>query len=405
MKVTTINLATLVGCVALTAAVAVLAPGRADPASQAPLHPLSALPAGAAFAVTLDLPQLRQGELGATLAGAGREVPGLGRLNDVCGFDPTSQIERLAIALPRSAEGADGRSPDFGLAATGSFDPARVVECARTVIARRGGAPVVSRIGTFVSVRDRTGKSSGEIAVREAGLVLVGGGTYLRNMIDAADGRIPSLRQDELHRLLRRSVGTDGAVIATWAPPAGWLERWLGLEESAHTPWSQVRAAGLKLDLSAGLSAQVVIGCDTPEAGRRIAQALKSLRSDVVAPASGFSPLTAMLERTRIESARRVVRVQVSMTQDELALLLDVARTMLGWGTPLSSTAPAPSAPQPDEIVRPQPRTQPPRQRHARRRVNAAAGTGARPLRPEPPPAAEAAPSLPPADADSPPDE
>ena len=404
MKVTTINLATLVGCVALTAAVAVLAPGRADPASQAPLHPLSALPAGAAFAVTLDLPQLRQGELGATLAGAGREVPGLGRLNDVCGFDPTSQIERLAIALPRSAEGADGRSPDFGLAATGSFDPARVVECARTVIARRGGAPVVSRIGTFVSVRDRTGKSSGEIAVREAGLVLVGGGTYLRNMIDAADGRIPSLRQDELHRLLRRSVGTDGAVVATWAPPAGWLERWLGLEESAHTPWSQVRAAGLKLDLSAGLSARLVVGCATPQACRQIAQALESLLSDIAAPASGSAPLSAMVKRTRIESAQREVRVQVSSTPDELALLLDATRALLGWSTAPPSPTPVLSTPRPDEVVRPPP---PPRsdRNPARRSLNAAAETelGRRP--PKPSPAAEAASAHPPGDAESPPGE
>jgi hypothetical protein len=376
VKVATINVATLIGCVVLTAAVAVLAPGhQADPESRAPLHPLSALPAGAAFAVTLDLPQLRQGELGAALAGAGREVPGLGRLEDVCGFDPTSQIERLAIALPHSGAGANGRIPDFGLAATGSFDPARVVECARTVIARRGGAPVVSRIGTFVSVRDRTGKSTGEIAVREAGLVLVGGGTYLRNMIDAADGHIPSLRQDELHRLLRRSVGTDGAVVATWAPPAGWLERWLGLEESAHTPWSQVRAAGLKLDLSAGLSARLVVGCAMPQACRQIAQALESVLSDVAAPSSGSAPLSAMVKRTRIQSAQREVRVQISSTPDELALLLDAARAMLGWTTAPPSPAPVLSTPRPDEIVSPPP---PPRSDRdtERRSLNAAAETG-----------------------------
>jgi len=353
VKASTINLATLVGCVVLAAAVAVWAPGHPDPASHAPLSPLSALPAGAAFVVTLDLSQLRRGELGAALADAGREVPGLGRLEDVCGFDPTSQIERLALALPHSTESADGSSSDFGLAATGRFDSGRMAECARAVIARRGGAPIVSQVGTFVSVRDRTGKSTGEIAVREPGLVLVGGGAYLRNMVDAADGRIPSLLGDELHRALRRGVGTDGAVVATWVPPAGWLERWLRLDESANTPWTHVRAAGLKLDLSAGLGARMVVGCATPEACRQIADALENLRNDVAAPESGATPLTAMVQRTRIESAPREVRLQVSLTPGELALLLDAARTLLGWSTvpaPIVATA---SAPRPDEIVRP----------------------------------------------------
>jgi len=403
VKVSSINLATLVGCVALVAAVAVWAPGRPGPSSRAALNPLSALPAGAAFVVTANLSQLRRSDLGAGLAGAGREVPGLGRLEAVCGFDPTSQIERLAVALPHSPENGAGGDADFGVAATGRFNAARLVECARVIITRRGGNPVVSRLGSFVSVRDRTGHSTGEIAIREAGLVLVGGGPYLRNMIDAADGTIPSLRRDELHRTLRRAVGTDGALVATWVPPARWLERWLGLDESVDTPWAHVRAAGMKLDLTTGLGARVVLHCANPDACQQIAHALESLRSDLAVPASRAAPLAAMVKRTRIESAHRNVRVQLRLTADELALLLDAARALLGWGTAPAPSPSIPSAPRPDEVVRP-PVLPQPNQNPARPRVSAVAETETGPPRPEPPPAAEAAPASPSAAAGPAPD-
>jgi hypothetical protein len=406
VRVSTINLLTLVGCVALAAAGFVLAPGKPARTAVAPLHPLAAVPAGAAFVVTLDLARLRRHDLGATLAGPGREIPGLGRLEDLCGFDPTSRIRHLALALPHSPQSvASDGGAEFGLAVTGTFEAGRLAECAGAVIARRGGTPVVSRVGTFVSVRDRTGRSKGEIAIREDGLVLLGGGTYLRNMIDAAGGTLPSLRRDERHRALRRGVGADGAVVATWVPPAGWLERWLGTPDSKTTPWAHVRAAALRLDLSSGLGARLMIGCKTPSACQQIAQALDGLRGDVAAPAAGSGPFAAMAKRTRLASTPQEVRVEISLTPDELALLIDAGRAVLGWDRAPAAVTNSSSAPPPDEVLRPPPRapvpTPPPAT--APPKISAASETASAKPRPRPRPAAEGIPAHPPASAASPP--
>src|SRR6185503_16245563 len=71
----------------------------------------------------------------------------------------------------------------------------------------RGGRPVITSIGSFRSVRDTAGTGGGEIAVRKGGPLLLGGGIYLRAMIDAADGHTPTIRSSVAHTGLAREVG------------------------------------------------------------------------------------------------------------------------------------------------------------------------------------------------------
>src|SRR5262249_50657086 len=141
-------------------------------------HALDAIPAGALLVAVADLDALRASPVGAPLLREGREVKGVGKLRDVCGFDPMDALHAVAVAIP-----AAGDAGDFGLAASGSIDDEAILACASKVIEARGGKPVITSIGSFRSVHDdAAGGSSGEIAARKGGPLILGGGSYLRAM-------------------------------------------------------------------------------------------------------------------------------------------------------------------------------------------------------------------------------
>jgi hypothetical protein len=350
VKVTTLNLLTLAGCAALVAIAFCIFPAAPRSADERSLPPLGAVPSGAAFVATLDVKALRRSELGAMLAGAGQEAPGLGRIADVCGFDPTTQIQFLAVAVP-AATAQHQAELDFGVVAVGPFDAARLADCAAAVVARRSGAPARTTIGSFLTVRDRNRDSSGEIAVRDAGPVLISGGSYLRDMIDAVDAKIPSVLQDELHQTLRRSVGTDGTLVATWVLPPGWLERLVGSFAVAASPLSSIRAAALRIDVSPRVRAHAVLGCKTAESCRDIAAGLRQLRVAWQKEALSSMQRGALAERIKVASSGQELRVKLSLSQAEAELL---AKELLARLGPTPSTAPTGSAPAaPTEVLRP----------------------------------------------------
>jgi hypothetical protein len=221
---------------------------------------LSALPPGAQVLARIDLTQVRKSALGAALTGGGRELSGLGSLGEICGFDPTEQIRELAIAMPES-----GAEPELGIVATGDFDADRIIGCVAKVITRRGGTPALSRIGDFASVRDRS-RDGAEVAVRSGGPVMVGEGAYFRAMLDAADGRGPTLLGDEAHAALREAVAGHGAISLTFITRPGWLTRWVPQDEASEAPLGAVRAGALRIDLDPQPRATLLLSCPTPAA-------------------------------------------------------------------------------------------------------------------------------------------
>ena len=196
---------------------------------------IAALPPGAQLLARFDLVRIRQSGLGSAITGGGRELTGLGSLTELCGFDPTEQIQELALATPAAA----GDEPALGIVATGDFEPERILSCVAKVISRRGGTPTQSKLGEFSSVRDRS-RDGAEVAVRSGGPVLVGEGAYFRAMLDAADGRGPTLLGDEAHATLRDAVGGHGALSVTFVTRPGWLERWVTRDEAGAAPLGAV---------------------------------------------------------------------------------------------------------------------------------------------------------------------
>ncbi len=338
----------LLACVALAAAALAFLAGRGGEAQHS-VAAYDAIPRGTSLVVLLDVRKLREAGLGEI---AGSDVGALGPIG--CGKELAAGVCELAIALAASPGGEDA-PPDFGVVATGELPAARLLACARRTIEKRGGAAVVTRIGSFDTVRDaRRPGEAGEIAVREGGPLLLGGGAWLRGMIDAADGRVPAHSGDPLHAALRRSLAPKAAAVATWTPPPGWLARFADLGDH-KTPLDDLRAAALGVEVAPRVAVHAVLGFGEAASASSVAKMLGHWKGGgealIVARSLGFP----LLERLRASARERELHVELDLAKDEAER---IAERLLGAmsappaGAPGSPPGPLqrPSA-QPDEIV------------------------------------------------------
>ncbi len=266
----------MLGAVAL--AIGVMLRSESDRPQEPAPRAVDAVPAGAGFVLTIDVARLRETELGRSLLSAGRELPGVGRLDAICGFDPSESVREIAIASPSV-------SPELGIVAIGDFSAERIAGCAEAVVRRRGGTPVTTSIDEFTTVRDRGG-TAGEIAVRAGGPALLGGGHYLRDMIDASAGKAPSFARDDTHRELRRRLGEDAALLASWQLDEGFLERATGEPDARLSPLAQVRGAAVRVDAASTIVVRAVLSCPTKTACSEVASVLRDASRE-------FGPLLA----------------------------------------------------------------------------------------------------------------
>jgi hypothetical protein len=319
-------------------------------------HALDAVPAGALLVAVADLDALRASPAGAPFLQKGREIPGLGKIRDVCGFDPLDTLTEVAVAVP-----AGDDSGDFGLAAAGRVDDQAVVACASKVIEARGGRPVVGAEGSFRTVRDADdAAASGEIAARRGGLLLLGAGPYLRAMIDAADGRTPTVRSSRAHGYLGREVGDASLRLTVVLTPE---QRRTLAEELANdgergSPAASIVAGALGIRLGPTVGFHAVLSCEAAPACASLADQIRTAKD---ARAADFSTrivgFGAVLEQLRIEADGPLVHARVEMPVDQAATLADRLLTLRGMRHPMpkpDTSAAPPAAPPPDETVKPQ---------------------------------------------------
>lgn len=312
------------------------------------LSELAAIPSDATFVASVDVARLRGSELGRALLSTGRELPGVGRLDAVCGFDPSDAVRSVAIAE---------RGGEVGVVATGEFALEPIARCAEAVITKRGGAPARTPVSSFVSVRDRS-QPSGELAVRNHGPVLLGEGRFLRDMIDTFEGRSQNLRRDPVHASLRDRLGDSAAATVTWKLAPGWLERVSGEPLAAKSPLAEVRAAGLRLDVAPEIRALGLLVCSSSAACDEVASVIGDLTRDLgplLKQELGENPL----EGAEVDRSEGAVRLRVTLTHDRAtAIVRRVALRLLVAPDEEPTPAPLPpasSAPPlvPDEVLRP----------------------------------------------------
>lgn len=315
---------------------------------------LSAVPAGALLVASIDLDALRASPVGAPFLREGRQIPGLGSVREVCGKDPMDTLREAAIAFP-----AAGDTGDFGLAAAGEVDPDLVSSCAAKVIEARGGKPVIGTIGTFTTVRDAAlPAGGGEIAVRKGGLLLLGGGPYLRAMIDAAEGRLPTVRSSNAHQRLANEVGASPALLTFMLTTEQRATIAEVMGDEGASPGASIVGGALGATFGPTVVVRGVIACDREEPCARVAERLRAMRDarakDFATRLVGFG---AALEGLQIEAKGELIRLTLKLPEGEAATLVERLMTLRGMRHPMPSEGPpvpkaSASAPPPDDVIK-----------------------------------------------------
>lgn len=285
---------------------------------------LAYFPTGARVVVTVDVERMRGTALGRLLAASGRELPGLGRLEEVCGFDPTEAIDEVGVALP-TAPLSGAAETDFAAVMMGDFSTVQLTACATAIVNQRGGEAVQSRLGSFTSVRDRRERDGGEIAVRDEGPVILGGGSYLREVVDTAEGRVPSEQQEGRHAELRNRVGKPGALLASWVIADG---------PTAESPTevdaalSALRGGALRLDFTPGLELKLLLACDSKPGRDQVTAAVEQGKRRLGPHAKEWLGLD--LGRVRMAETPTEVVLSLNLTPNEARALITRLRARLG---------------------------------------------------------------------------
>ena len=296
-------------------------------------HALDAIPTGALLVASADLDALRASPVGAPFLREGREIPGVGKVKDVCGFDPMDTLSEVALAIP-----AAGDAGEFGVVASGKIDDEAILSCAAKVIQARGGTAIITPIGGFRTVRDSALPGGGEIAVRKGGPLLLGAGAYLRAMIDAADGRAPSIRSSVAHTQLGKQLDGGAVRVTVVLSPEQRrsLVDELTIDGAKDSPAASVVAGALGIKLGPRVALHGVIACEQADACARFATTLKAVRdaraNDYATRLVGFG---TVLEQLTIEPKGELIDLRVELAAEQAATLADRVLKLRGVSHPM----------------------------------------------------------------------
>lgn len=321
------------------------APPEPSPSVAAPLT-LRAIPKNAPLLLTLDLQAPGAKPLRSLLFNPERELAGMGRLRDICGYDPSTEIQALTIAALKQ-ERAE-QSPAFAIVAAGDFDQPKLAHCVERLLESKGGSAGRQRSGSMTLIRDQRG-SEAEIALLDQGLVLVSDHEHLRQLLQALDGDLPSVGDDATHRSLREALGGRPPLLGTLVFQSGWLHQLIDGEEVERSPLSRLRGAALRLDLTAGVEVDALLRCEHPRDVPPLQSFLDDLRNRV-APLlrqQGFAELD------RFELEPKGADLQLRWKLDERMLTRLVEQLNRPHRTPQPSALP--SAPEETIPAKPSP--------------------------------------------------
>ena len=279
---------------------------------------LRAIPRDAPLIVSLDLEAPNAGSLRSLLFDPEREIAGIGRLRDVCDYDPSPEIQALTIAALKSAP-AEPKSPAFAIVAAGDFDQQKLAHCIERLLQSKGGSAERQRSGSMTLIRDQRG-SEAEIALLDQGLVLVSARDHLRQMLQALDGDAGNAGDNATHRSLREAIGGQAPLIGTLAFQSGWLRQLFEDEDVDRSPLASLRGAALRLDLADGVGLDALFRCERAADTTPLQAFLNDLRAE-------FGPLLRQqglgeLDRFELERQGADLRLRWKLDQKTLTELI-----------------------------------------------------------------------------------
>lgn len=304
---------------------------------------LAAIPRDVPVLFTLNLEAPHADLLRSILFNPDHELAGLGRLRDVCGYDPSPEVEALAVA----AFGADTREepePSLGVVAGGSFDMQRLAGCVAQLIRSRGGTPKSQRAGSITLIEDGR-KGSAAIALLDHGLVLVSPRSELHQMLEALDGNRPNVNENPTHQRLRASVSSGSIAVASVQFPPGWLSQLFRDDAVNASPIAKLDAAALGLELTDDVNIDLLLQSKTADDAANLKGFLEELRG----------PLEHELEKQGLEALEHG---ELKQEAAELRLhwrfdpsTLERLLTRLEQPLPMVSPKPSGSSFPPEEVL------------------------------------------------------
>ncbi len=305
--------------------------------------PYDAIPKASFIAATVDFAELRRSPLFDVAVGKDsspsdpmRRALGVSALQEACGFDPVSRIQKVALSVPE-----DGERGEFGVAARVEVSRDELERCTKALAEKRGGRAETHDVGTFIVLEDKSiGGAGSRLAYGKGGLLVVGKGSWFDAMLGAADHLKPGIRDAPEHVALRTSLTSkDGfrtpTVLVTAILPRALRERLKGemgaelgggdLSNAAMAGVLGVAAAGAAIATGgSNVDASVELVCDSPEACDAVKKLVDKKRaewsSDLGLRMIGFGPIFDSFN-VKVEGSR--LRATVSAQGDALAATLD----------------------------------------------------------------------------------
>ena len=359
----------LIGVVGAAAAWFVFQGGGA-----APVDPLDAVPRESFFVATADVAELRRSPIYESIFGSRSFAPGkalqLGMLQEACGFDPFTRIERLAVGVPEK-EG----ERDFGIVAKVEVTREELETCKKRLDEKRGsggGSNVVERGMFIVLDGPETGGNRARIAYGRNNLLIVSNGSWFDTMLDAANGKGLRAANAVEHMNLRRSLTSrDGwhapTIVATAILPRGLRDRVkndMGAELGSNDLSNAVMAGVLGVSsIGAAIRAgtkggrvdiAIELVCDSADACSSVEKLIQKKRldwsKDIALRMVGFGPLIDTLETSLENGPSPRLRVTANANADALAATIERVIRLRGAGR---------AAPEPDDEPMPKPTLRP----------------------------------------------
>jgi hypothetical protein len=287
---------------ALAVAAAVVLAGRAKHEPRAAgtrTDPLTLVPPGPRLLISADVAGLMKVAASDLARLGGDKLLGLRK---TCGFEPLLSLERAVFAMPFGDAQASSRGSDFALIAETRIDSKQGLQCAERVIAQRGGSPVRTTLGRFTSVRDSS-KPLGEVAMRSDGLLVLSGGQYFRDVMDAAAATTKideaAKLRTQLHRSIRDKLGRSQLMLSL-------------LPESSSV-LRGVRALGLGLELGKHLTLRGIVACVSATACSQARAVIQDAKTELAKEPdlSGLGSVEVEQHEERLELAGILPREQL----------------------------------------------------------------------------------------------
>lgn len=319
-----------------------------------PVEPFDAMPRDSFLIGTVNLAELRRSPLYEVLFSKGSEarttpggtarpldakILGLGTLENACGFDPLSRVERLAIGVPE-----EGDKGELGVAARVMVTHEELSKCTNALAAQRGGKIETKQVGGFDVVEDPAseGAARPRLAFGHDGLLIVGRGAWFDAMLETADGTKPGAKEALAHASMRTSLTSkegwgQPTVVVTALLPRTLRDRIknemgaeLGSKDDSQNTMGGVlgvSAVGLAIragEVGAAIDAAIELACDGDDACSAVEKLILKKRLDgskeLMLRMIGLGPL---LDSIDVKRDGRRVRVTAGASAGALASTID----------------------------------------------------------------------------------